>query len=256
LGLLMLKGWSGRIRMNFFCSDSNKSSIRIVLISDTHSRHDALGHLPPGDLLIHSGDFTQTRPSKPQEYKDFVDWFSSQPHQNKVMIAGNRDGFMDTQTARKYEPNSGFWMDLTQQYLKNQSNFVYLEDEALELKIKGTTLKLFGTPWTAIYGKPGKAFQIKREDLAEKWQQIPRQTDILVTHMPPFGVRDMNAGKINAGSQSLLDSVLSVKPKLHVFGHIHESYGSQNKEGVMFVNAASVKPRSKLMNPPILVDFD
>ena len=56
---------------------------------------------------------------------------------------------------------------------------VYLENEALELGIKGTTLKLFGSPWTAIYGKPGKAFQIKQENLAEKWQQIPRQTDIL-----------------------------------------------------------------------------
>ena len=56
---------------------------------------------------------------------------------------------------------------------------VYLEDKAIKLDIYGKSLSIYGTPWTAIYGKPGKAFQISPDGLADKWQQIPRNTDIL-----------------------------------------------------------------------------
>ena len=77
---------------------------RLILISDTHSSHEGLGVLPGGDILIHAGDFTESRPPKPAEYKHFIDWFSSQPHRHKVLISGNRDQFMDTITSRKVMP--------------------------------------------------------------------------------------------------------------------------------------------------------
>jgi len=73
----------------------------VVLISDTHSWHRRLGELPSGDVLVHAGDFTESRPPRPEEYKDFVDWFASQPHQHKLFISGNRDLFMDARTANK-----------------------------------------------------------------------------------------------------------------------------------------------------------
>ena len=85
-------------------STSNSTQLkplRIVFISDTHSSHEGLGELPPGDLLIHSGDFTESRPPKPAEYKHFIDWYASQPHKNKVLISGNRDQFMDAATSIK-----------------------------------------------------------------------------------------------------------------------------------------------------------
>jgi len=233
-------------------------TIRIVLISDTHSRHDALGSLPHGDVLLHAGDFTRTRPSTPQEYTQFVDWFASQPHQHKVLISGNRDGFMDTTTSTKYQPQSVFWMKQVQDYVKNNRSFVYLEDSTYKLKVstncdaKVPCINIFGSPWTGIYGKPGKAFQIQRELLKDKWRLIPDHTHILITHMPPHGLRD---GR-NSGSKSLLDKVKRVQPSIHVFGHIHEGYGVQEKNGTMFVNAASVRSGSKSMNPPIVLEYD
>ena len=63
------------------------------------------------------------------------------------------------------------------------------------------SVNIFGSPWTAIYGKPGKAFQIDKESLVDKWRSIPANTDILVTHMPPYAVRDRNKGGVNAGTQ-------------------------------------------------------
>ena len=63
----------------------------------------------------------------------------------------------------------------------------------LKLEYGEHSILLYGTPWTAKYGSGWKAFQISRETLAKKWETIPTNTDILITHMPPFGVRDSNA---------------------------------------------------------------
>ena len=77
--------------------------VRIIFISDTHSSHEQLGTLPDGDILIHAGDFTNSRPPKPAEYKEFIDWYAGQPHKHKVLISGNRDQFMDTCNSTKVE---------------------------------------------------------------------------------------------------------------------------------------------------------
>ena len=52
---------------------------------------------------------------------------------------------------------------------------------------------------------------------------IPDDTDILITHGPPLGYGDKCCSGQRAGCAELLSTVqLRVKPKLHVFGHIHE----------------------------------
>ena len=119
------------------CSNNSDDSVRIVFISDTHSYHHQLPSLPHGDILIHagilcllysfyiylfsvfllfphqlptSGDFTERRPPRAEEYKDFMDWYCGQPHKHKVLISGNRDNFMDTNTSKKV--TSSFLLDL------------------------------------------------------------------------------------------------------------------------------------------------
>ena len=53
--------------------------------------------------------------------------------------------------------------------------------------------------------------------------QIPVGTDILVTHTPPVGYGDRCATGVRAGCVELLNIVQKrVKPKYHVYGHIHE----------------------------------
>lgn len=70
----------------------------------------------------------------------------------------------------------------------------------------------------------GCGFNLPRgKPLLEKWLAIPEDTDILVTHTPPLGHGDFTKGRQHVGCQDLLNVLQErVKPKYHVFGHIHE----------------------------------
>ena len=90
-----------------------------------------------------------------------------------------------------------------------------------------------GTPWQPEFG--GWAFNLKRgEECLRKWNLIPEDTDVLITHSPPLGFGDLCSTGIRAGCVDLLQSVQNrVKPKYHVYGHIHE--GSEHKVGASAV---------------------
>jgi|SRR5215207_4145555 len=109
-----------------------------------------------------------------------------------------------------------------------------------------------------------KAFTIDtEEELDDKWALIPRNTDILITHSPPFDFLDKTIDGRAVGSLSLLDFIGQYKPRLHVFGHIHEAYGKEkvffgrrnfgNKYGVTMVNASHVNERYQPVNKPIRI---
>jgi len=245
-------------------SSSVRSSIRIVFISDTHSEHEKHGDLPNGDILIHAGDFTKTKkPPKAEEYTNFIDWFSGQPHEHKIVISGNRENLMDTETTLKTDPTAEFTMNQTQNYIKSLSDITYLEDEEhvihlnLGNEMEKQQIRFYGTPWTRLHGKPGKAFQIPETDLKEKWDKIPSNIDILISHMPPLGLLDENNG-----CPELLKIVTErAKPKIHVFGHIHTAYGTKFQDETLFINAASMKRKAtgaegdQGVNPPIVVNY-
>ena len=146
-------------------------------------------------------------------------------------------------------------MKQMQEYIKGDSSVVYLEDEGHVINIdEEFQINLYGSPWTAIHGKPGKAFQIPRTELGQKWEKFPASVDILITHMPPYGLLDENAGKVKAGCKDLLRIVREkVKPQIHVFGHIHESWGWTRLGQTLFINASSSKGSS--VNSPIVVDY-
>lgn len=61
----------------------------------------------------------------------------------------------------------------------------------------------------------------KEGDAEKLWNMIPENTNILVTHGPPYGILDLNMQKQHTGCKDLLNQVLKIKPKLHIFGHIH-----------------------------------
>ena len=83
---------------------------------------------------------------------------------------------------------------------------------------------------------------------------IPEDTNILVTHGPPLGICDQNSAKQHAGCPELLDTVKRVKPQVHMFGHIHEGYGTRTTEDTLFINAASIdKVTQKLLNEPVVI---
>ncbi|QJW96479.1 metallophosphatase domain-containing protein [Frigoriglobus tundricola] len=189
--------------------------MRIVCVSDTHGYHERTD-VPDGDVLVHAGDIC--RHGSLADVEDFNRWLGALPHRHKVVICGNHDGcFQETPAEAR----------------ARLTNAIYLEDSACE--IEGLTF--YGSPWTPLFCD--WAFMLSDAELAAKWSRIPSGVDVLVTHGPPHGIRDMTNRDEAAGSLSLLQRVLEVKPRLHVFGHIHEAAGRTDYDGTIFLNAST-----------------
>ncbi len=204
--------------------------IRAVLISDTHEQHRH-ARVPEGDLLIHAGDFTMFNRSIPA-ILDFNDWLTELPHRYKVLIPGNHDCMF------RYQK----WRDLI-------TGASLLINEGIE--IAGLRL------WGSVIVPSNKRIYSDgtRNDRIKVFARIPDDTDILITHVPPQGILDIAtlAGEPQ-GYYELLAAVRRVRPRLHVFGHIHLGYGIRNSQGTCFINAALAGPGAALTNPPATFD--
>jgi Icc-related predicted phosphoesterase len=190
--------------------------MRIVCVSDTHSDH-AKTIIPDGDILVHAGDIT--RHGDLADVESFNRWLGTLPHPHKVVICGNHDFcFQDQAEAARA------WM----------TEAIYLEDSGCEIH----GLKFYGSPWQPWYG--GWAFNLPRgPELAAKWAKIPAGIDVLLTHGPPEGILDQTHRGEAAGCRDLYNRVRAIKPRLHVFGHIHEAAGTYELDGILFVNAST-----------------
>lgn len=222
----------------------------IDCVSDLH------GHFPKlegGDLLIVAGDLT-ARDTMP-EYHDFNNWLGEQNYKKKIVISGNHDNMLKN----RLPPNNEFAKKLI-------CWGEYLCDS-------GTTyenLRIWGSPWTKTFegmNPKCKAFTCDtEEELGQKFDRIPRDTDILITHSPAYGILDevkQNPWRhgwnedLHVGSKSLFLAVERVKPKLFVSAHIHEAYGKMMLKHVekdtWCVNASHVNERCKPVNKPVRV---
>ena len=187
-----------------------------MLLSDTHGRH-AERTVPDGDVFVHAGDFSPWVGTL-EETAEFNDFLGMLPHSHKVVIAGNHDGCFE-------HSNAEARMVLT--------NATYLQDEQVEID----GVKFYGSPWQPEF--LDLAFNLPRGGaLRDKWDLIPQDIDVLVTHGPPAGIGDRTFNGLRVGCKELFDRVREVKPKLHVFGHIHESRGTYEADGTIFVNAS------------------
>lgn len=118
----------------------------------------------------------------------------------------------------------------------------------------GLPVRIYGSPWQPEFC--GWAFNLPRGPLlAAKWQAIPEDTDILITHGPPLDILDRNRGDERTGCADLAQHVKRVRPRLHVFGHIHDSYGTLVLDGTTFVNACACDYDYEPVNPPIVVEL-
>jgi len=177
---------------------SLERSIRIVAISDSHELHRDLD-IPDGDILIHAGDFTMFSKSS-AAILDFNEWLGELPHRWKILIPGNHEFFLEADPSRR----------------SLISNARLLIDEGVGIM----GLKIWGSPITPLYC--GAFGQSSERDRMRTYSHIPADTDVLVTHGPPFGILDQAPGSDNhEGCHQLLAVVHRIGLMLHVFGHVH-----------------------------------
>jgi Icc-related predicted phosphoesterase len=204
---LAQKLWSWR-RRNTLAQNST-SPISVVCVSDTHNTQIKL---PPGDILIHAGDLTQS--GSLAELSRALDWLRSQPHDHKIVIGGNHDLLLDANVLPRNTVDDASFESL------NWSGLTYLNNESVTIQLLNRKVKVYGSPWTPRHGN--WAFQYPREN--DIWHDsVPDDVDILVTHGPPKGHLDLN----NLGCAHLLAEVWRTRPLLHVFGHIHAGRGQE-----------------------------
>lgn len=203
--------------------------MRIVCVSDTHMQRP---WVPDGDVLIHAGDMT-TCGSFDQVASELT-WIRNLPHKHKIIIAGNHDWL--------FERVPNLVPILTE-------GLIYLRDQCIT--ICGVTF--YGSPWTPYF--QGWAFNVQRGQLSEKWDRIPDGIDVLITHGPPMGVMDRCLPNSEyLGCAELSRAVVRVRPKVHVFGHIHPGYGQCEVDGIRCINAAHCGDAGE-RNPPIVIDL-
>lgn len=221
--------------------------LKIVMISDTHQLHEQVV-IPAGDVLVHCGDFTNK--GTDGALTKFLEWLSSQPHEHKVFIAGNHELGLDK------GPNRIKKQELIQNFISQKSNMFYLENS--ECTING--VKFYGSPVTPWFYD--WAWNVARGiAIAGVWDKIPEDTQVLITHGPPYGILDLvdNAFGRDAhqGCSELRERIKALPSlKLHTFGHLHLQGGhSVVEDGVTFVNAAICDDAYKTIHPPVVVEI-
>jgi len=219
--------------------------IRIVAVSDTHGYHRDI-EIPDGDVLIHAGDITMD--GEVDVILDFVRWLVELPHQHKIVVPGNHDRCLDI-SQPKYDGAAPRMFELSE-----RASVHYLVDASRTLEVRGEKIKVYGAPW--VPNLRGWAFWDRNYD---KFEYAPRDIDLLVTHAPPFGIRDghAEAGKDwHIGSRHIA-RYLNRCPmfKTHIFGHVHGGYGMEQKGEILFANACTCDRHYDPVNPALVIDI-
>ncbi len=208
--------------------------MRFVAFSDTHGYHADI-KLPDGDVLLFAGDMCNE--GKKSELLLFLDYLRAQPHRYKILIAGNHDFMFETAPEETREL---------------VSDFIYLQDEAVTIE----GVKIYGSPWQPEFYD--WAFKLPRGvALKEKWDLIPVDTDVLITHGPPYHFGDRNNFNHHTGCKELANALNRVKPKFHVFGHIHEDFCQIRWNGIHLLNVSSIDyfKRPLEIRPPVVFTY-
>ncbi len=235
--------------------------MKIVLTSDIHG---FLPDIPSCDLLLIAGDVCPVHDHDRKFQADwlrneFTDWMRAQPARSTVWIGGNHDLVLEDWRGKREK--------------LAQLPGVYLDNADITVPIdECTSLKIWGSPMSNTFGR--WAFMASENILAEVWRSIPRDTDIILTHGPPWGLGDLvpayswsahkrgwitprTGGGDHVGSSSLTNQLSYDRwpnLKLLVTGHIHEAFGKYELNGFDIWNAAHVTadyPNYKPVNPPV-----
>lgn len=197
--------------------------MRIVHISDTHCHQ--VKDLPEADLLVHSGDVGIY--GGPIELRSFNDWLERIKHkyQKIIYVPGNHDSLFD-----------GAMESFAREIVTVPTILI---DQPFEFM----GYKFWGSPWTPAFNK-WSFMRDRGPEIAYKWSHIPDDTQVLITHGPPYKTLDAIFSEdisenINVGCEDLANRISELKSLiLHLFGHVHPAYGEFDFMGVKYSNAS------------------
>lgn len=222
--------------------------MKIGCISDLH------GYLPSidqCDILIIAGDICPVS-NHYLNYQlswlntEFRKWLDNLSVTKVIAIAGNHDFI--------FEKNPQLVPKLNWTYL--QDNFIYSH-----------SLKIYGLPWQRRFYD--WAFNLDEPELDKKYEQIPNDTNIIISHGPVYGYGDKVPRKItdeneeteevllaeHVGNRKFRERIMKTGPKLVVYGHIHSGYGQYKYFDSMLINASLVNENYEPVNKPIYVEI-
>jgi Icc-related predicted phosphoesterase len=214
--------------------------VKIVCVSDLHMYFGP--KLDGGDILVVSGDISYV--GKAIDFAEFDFWLGKQKDKYKAIVV--TPGNHDLGSERNPSLFKGLIQNATH-YLVNEPATIL----GLNFWASPMTPTFFDWAWMADRGEPIKRY----------WDMIPSNTDVLVTHGPPFGILDqcpdMNdrSKLVSVGCEELLKAVQRIKPRLHIFGHIHEGHGQVTIEGTTFINASIMDGQYHPVNKPITINL-
>ena len=206
--------------------------MRIVATSDCHGLYrEAI--LPEGDVLVLAGDVLGHGGTEQSDIDDLDEWLDGVAFRHKILVAGNHDWIFERN--KKARPR----------------NAIYLEDSGVELE----GVKFYGSPHQPVFFDWAFNLPRKGRELAAYWDRIPQGTDVLVTHSPPFGILDRPHGtEPPVGCELLRERVKALKPRAHIFGHIHGSYGKHHEDGTWFLNVSLCDEGYEAVQQPLVID--
>lgn len=189
--------------------------MKFVCTSDTHLLRP---EMPEGDVMLHAGDMTLD--GTLYQLRAVCRWLKNLPHKYKVVIAGNHDFCLNNKDREESEQELA------------DAGAIYLRDKLLMID----NINIWGSPWSLRWYD--WAFQGNEEELESYLAAIPEGTDIVMTHGSPYGILDKTSRGDLVGSKAIAARIAELKPKLHLFGHIHESYGVLKIDETTYINAS------------------
>lgn len=212
--------------------------MKIILLSDTHGLHSQISELPPADLIICAGDITNL--GYPEEISDFCQWYNQLNCKSKIFIPGNHDF--------DFQLNS----EKTNELVKKYKSISCLIDETYT----HDEITLYGSPWSPL--PIGWAYSQLRDsnNFQKKWDKIPENINILITHAPAYGILDSSENKDEKyGCKLLLEKIKKIKPQIHICGHIHTGNGYFFDGNTHFFNASIVNEQTEIIKKPFIIDW-
>jgi len=210
--------------------------VTVVAVSDTHGVPLDSVPLPKGDIFVYAGDMCGK--SQYWEVSEFARMVKALPYEHKVVIAGNHD-----------IPVSDY------QEMRDELASVshYLQDSGVTI----IGLRFYGSPYSPDFFPDNWVFNQTRKSTGTvaRWNAIPDDVNVLITHGPPQGVLDKcpalrdRSQYVSVGCEVLRKRVAELSAlKLHVFGHIHEGRGTVKEGNVLFANVAALDGRYRPYN--------